>query len=1194
MQSVLKWLSALAVAVLPASVNAWPQEFLDGPQVKGQFTRAFGLNPDRMRQVWSSNDVVAVEQITCSSPAGVVWPGEEPEFTLQITNKTGNAVDLKGRALVVQYEITTLSAEDVFDIGLKKLADCGEVPVSVSLPAHGWQNVKVRPPVPSRNGGYLMFLEIPGHDKILAAAFVRTFKPEQKQRQFFRLTLDTNEPVLLSRIGATLNRINTPYRTTTDDDFGAWYADFSVQLRNLKDHHLPACLEFGAGKFNHPNQPLGMPRPFLSKNNEIMDGGTDLAWLPSYDPDFKKFVKRLVTEWGWPKGPVNAVKLWNEPWNGGSISGWGADDERYRQIYTVMCEAVEEAEKESGVKVLVGGCDSSSNTLDKLFADGTDKFLPRLDFMSIHYQGINPNTTIKRFVNKKPNRVLVWDTESWIANSDDRVAGVLSAMCSFGQDRVVGIVSDNVIAGVRDRDILVGEGKKERRHIVQTWSVGAAVGAFQHFVGERPFRELLFKNGLPTVMCFDGENGNEEEGTVVVLGDIGSIFGHNQVALRTCRSLAEVQAKEELRRKTKELPEASPERQKLAQRIAAPMPFSGCSMTIKADPRYSLYDFYGNIVPATESQIAIPLDARGFYLRGDGKPGSHGALIAALRGAQIQGISPVAVVARDMQAEIGRNPTIQLELSNVLNRPVKAAISVSAEGLTLQAPASVEILPYQTLTLPVQVTGGAARPDNLYPMRLVLDCGPDGKVIHEENMRVNVIHHMTAQIDGNLDEWKNAIPQIINFSGKQSATLTEKAWRPYEHFDESDTQGLAAGYLAYDENNFYFAAKVSDKTHGPGMPRFADPRHWDDYFYPEVVYKKDPGKTTAHHEVHVDNSPTGKAWEPAAQRMELDLDLPQERMVSLMLADSDQPLARRVVDYTVTDRDSGKELARTRAQDAYNSLWVRMKLNGKIRIAISSPMWLRASLSALAVDPLPTEFADMAGAVLPVDKVTRDKFSGVYGKELLLLPGRAAAGDIKFAWNDHVARTEYRWPEGVSRYSYRMSPILPFNGDNLQIAFNVLPDDRKDMLPAPPGTFNGYIDYQTVDYEYALNVVADQWGGGTEIWRLAYPGMPRKHFYPRQPMSPADGPAKGARMITVYQNGTRVTECAIPWPEIPDVKVALDAGKTIKFSFKANDTDSSACLELSRERSVSRRTDNAMHPDWAEHWSVETEFSFEK
>jgi hypothetical protein len=105
--------------------------------------------------------------------------------------------------------------------------------------------------------------------------------------------------------------------------------------------------------------------------------------------------------------------------------------------------------------------------------------------------------------------------------------------------------------------------------------------------------------------------------------------------------------------------------------------------------------------------------------------------------------------------------------------------------------------------------------------------------------------------------------------------------------------------------------------------------------------------------------------------------------------------------------------------------------------------------------------------------------------------------------------------------------------------------------------------------------------------------MPNKHFYPRQLPSPFDGPVKNGNLAVTRDGNTRITECAIPWSEIPGVKKRLDAGQTIKFTFRVNDNTGVGCMELTKNRSVARRN-LSFKPDWIEHWANEVEFGFEK
>jgi hypothetical protein len=192
---------------------------------------------------------------------------------------------------------------------------------------------------------------------------------------------------------------------------------------------------------------------------------------------------------------------------------------------------------------------------------------------------------------------------------------------------------------------------------------------------------------------------------------------------------------------------------------------------------------------------------------------------------------------------------------------------------------------------------------------------------------------------------------------------------------------------------------------------------------------------------------------------------------------------------------------------------------------------------------------------------------------------------------------ELIWPEGVRRYSYRRDPDLPAgnapNHDNIQIAFNVVPEAEKPWAPCPPGTMPKYTGYWDTDYEYALNPVAETYGGGTEIWPLRRPDLPNKHYYPRQPKAPGEGPVRDGKLVIRQEGNTRTTECALPWRETPHVRQALDEGRTIKFSFRVNDNAGVGCMELSRGRSVAKRN-GSFKVDWVEHWANEVGFGFEE
>jgi hypothetical protein len=63
---------------------------------------------------------------------------------------------------------------------------------------------------------------------------------------------------------------------------------------------------------------------------------------------------------------------------------------------------------------------------------------------------------------------------------------------------------------------------------------------------------------------------------------------------------------------------------------------------------------------------------------------------------------------------------------------------------------------------------------------------------------------------------------------------------------------------------------------------------------------------------------------------------------------------------------------------------------------------------------------------------------------------------------------------------------------------------------------------------------------------------------------------------------------------LSQVKAAIDAGKTIKFSYRVNSKyQPGICMELSKNRSVAK-INGSFHVDWTEHWANELEFAAEK
>ena len=1096
-------LSAAALLTCAAKV---PTAAAGGRPTRDDYQNAWSLRAEDFGRDYRSDGELRVEQIAGPS-CNIVYQGDEVRATVCFRNETQGALSVRGRFLLVPYTYVT-RGDDVFDLGLSCQAEHPFGEVCLELLARGTSSREIVLPFSAAYGTCALLFEC-GEEKrrLFVGSFSRIIKADIKPGLAeYRICMDQDDPEVIARLHTPANRVGVPFIPSDDPACEAEYARIGEKLRAIHATGYPICVEFGAGPDHGRYQPLGRKRPHLGDDGVMLDTKSDMVWLPSYDAEFGSRVKKLVKEFGYPKGPVNALMLWNEPWAGISISGWGADDLRYREIYMVMCEAAEEAMSEDpSIHVLLGGADSSSNTFDKLFGDGKMTFLKWMDFMSLHYQGLEPsNPRFLRDRVHKNGRTRFWDTESWVANSPDRVPSVLAAMLAAGHDRLVGIQGNAVVASPISSVVDRPDGRKERIRLFNAWPVAPALAAFQHFIGNRKFNGVVWA-GLPWLYEFQGEASDDL--TYVVCGDIGpAIDGRNRIgeaAFWTVRSKGEA--------------------------------LRG-TMTLASGEGVVWYDACGNVLERGEAgkPFAVKLDDNGTYLKSDGTPGSAARLKAAVRSARIDGLPVVAPALRDATAPIKQGTSFGLELRNLTNRKIAGGVKVESPGLTLDVPSRVTIEPGETKSVSAVVRSGEEREDNTYPFKLtfVPDDGPVQTIV--EKLHCNVIGRTRA------------IPQVVE-SGAGGATMMEKAWLPMVKLAEASAdEGLrkAIVWLTADDGNFYFSARVKDTTPDAGMKRFAT-RDEDADFYPEESIELDAQKT-------VSTLFRNGAWTSRVNKMAFDVDFRGD--VALEFTDDDSMLRRTL---RISVNGKADVLRPFQPQSRFT-----FAADGKAHVEIETMNWLKPQLVAITLGATRLAASDSA--------------------------------DPRIQWVDHVERIVHRWPDGVRRYSYRRRPELPCgqNHDNIQIAFNVLPDDAKPWYPAAPGMFKGYSSYWDSDYVFDLNPVAPEYGGGTEVWRERAPNLPNKHYFPHAANGPGEGAVTTAKLEVRREGDELVYTATIPFAEMPEVGEARCAGRPVKFSCRINDNAGGAISELAYRRSVSRRN-LSFKPDWAEHWSNELLFNWE-
>ena len=999
---------------------------------------------------------LAVHQTACSLPANVLYPGETVTFTYQIENQAEQPIAATAKAELYTYR-TADDPQDSFQLWCEEARLLNSAAVDLAVPAKGAATVQVTPKMPDACGAYVLIFDIPERGRVMASAFIRAPQPAAGRVQNPAYALDINPWRMVPEVFALWKRLGVKGTRCEWGAGPAWQdakqlAEFDRQIQGLWDNEITLMLTVSDGGLKQP-LPHGPGRPWLNDQDEMLPiQQCDMAAMPETDPEFRKWCADICTRYGWPKGPVNAMELWNEPWEGISISGWGADLPRYREMYTAMAQGVEDARRDAGCKVLIGGACSSMNTEDKLFSDGRDTFLKWLDFSSIHYQPMCPwPALVEEWVNRKsdfgPTRA--WDTESWFANVEGKVLTAIASMRASGLERTAGVLHDAVY-DVDEFNVKDAAGKDtgQRLRTCHVLAPGIGVTATQAFIGQRAFKEILFPNGLPWVYVFDGlpepQTGaaRPEDGTVVVIGDIGSCHERRNLKFNSVLGLSARHRTDELQAELVKLPPGSKERQPLEKKLLGAKVLDDGRMVIKVAGSARLYDCLGNEIKASGGELVVPLNGLAYALRTDGSAGAMAKLLDAVRAADISGYEPVEIKVHDLLQRVEQKPALRVTLTNVLNREVKGSLNAIADGLTFATPGQeLTLKPHETRDIEVAVADGKASPANSYPCTIAFDAAKAGIVRHVETMHANLIAKRSIVVDGDLKDWDGALPQTVTADASLQSSLTEKAWLPFMPFEEKVGRGVATGYLAADDHFFYFAAKIADDTPYDGNVRF-ETRDDDQYYYPEVSYE-----------------------------------------------------------------------------------------------------------------------------------VQKDKD----GKE--------------------TSRKEMRWPAGVRRYTYRRGPDIPSGDgtDNVQIAFGVAGPGTAGVLACPPGAMPGFVSSKVTDYEFALNQVAAKWGGGTEIWRLLAPGTPRKHFYPRQPKADNDGgPVKDGKLVMKRDGNTRIVETAIPWTELTEVKKRLDAGQSVRFTFRVNNNGGVAALELNANRSVSRTNTYALHDLWSQSWEPQTEFALEK
>jgi hypothetical protein len=668
-------------------------------------------------------------------------------------------------------------------------------PATVELP---------KVPIPERFGTYVLIL-LRGagkakEDRVLLGSVARI--PAARKDA----TAD-NTPVFgegqrslfaeLGRMGVRCVRTEISWRGADAKDYD--WKEYDALVAKLKAAGMRAMFTLGgvgSQRYGIPtsNQPIpGAVLPDWDGNPYW--GNADWGCAPEHFPVYEEWVRAFCARyWEDGNGALWGVENYNEPWEGGGISGYARDCISYRDWQRHLARAARAVSPE----IKVCAASSIMNTEDKFFSEGPDdkgtyEFDDYLDVFTDHY--VTPSMSYGPMVAAKHGKYSI-ENETWLAINEYILPQVMCQWLASGQ-RAVACWHPSVLFDTAGAGPDVG----------YPTTVPLATAVFNHFVTGLRFKRLVFQEHLPWLFQF-GEDA-DPNGVCILLGQLVTRQGPT--------------------------PQDNPKGRLWAQVDAV----DGGTITLdNADGALRFYDGAANEVFQGEKKVTLPLNLQPFYVQAKNGP----KLIAErFRAGRMEGKYPAEILPRDFTQRLGDpNLTLRVELANRLNRPITGKLNVQApEGFTLaENDLAVTLQAGERKAVPVRFATVAENPDNQYPFGFVFDTDA-GRCAYAEVLHATVAVKRTPKIDGDLGDW-DGIPGVLVSGAVKGVDPDELARRPWLRLLELPKGSLFAEVkLAWDAENLYVAARVNDSTPQTDKVRM-EGRDEESYFHSAESDQQEP------------------------------------------------------------------------------------------------------------------------------------------------------------------------------------------------------------------------------------------------------------------------------------------------------------------------------------------------------------------
>lgn len=673
-------------------------------------------------------------------------------------------------------------------------------------------------PVPERFGTYcLILLKGEGkrkEDRILVGSVARLLEtradavventPIFGEGQIFSgFKTKSEASKAYQRMGIRGVRCEISWRGPRDDGSYDW-SEYDALVADLKAGGIRAMFTLGGVTSTRYGIPtIHQPTPAAVDPNwdgSPYGGRADWGCAPKHFAEYGEWIKAFSERyWEGGKGALWGFENFNEPWEGGGISGYARDCVSYRDWQRYLARAAHSVSKD----IRICAASSIMNTEDKFFsegprADGTHEFDEFLDVFTDHY--VPPNNAYGPMVAKKHGKFSV-ENETWLVISEYLLPQIMCQWMAAGQQAVSPWHPTVLFQG--------GAGCPQNFHCPST--VPVATAAFNHFVTGLRFEKLAFRDHLPWLFQFGSDD--DPDGVCVLFGQLLTRGGPT--------------------------PQDQPEGRLWAQVDAV----DGGTITLdNADGALRFYDVAGNEIHQGTKAVILDLGILPAYIQSPKGP----ALVAErVRTGTIKDKYPAEILPRDFTRRItDKELFLQVELANRLNRPITGRLTVKPpDGFEVANQGeAVTVAAGETKAVAIRFSKVAEDASNQYPFEFVFDTDA-GRCAYRETLNVCIAAKGGRTIDGDLSDWAD-VPGVTLVGKDKQISADELARKPWLRLLEDLPQGalIAEIKLAWDENFVYVAARVNDDSPQMDKPRM-EGRDEDAYFHSAASDNEEPWKS---------------------------------------------------------------------------------------------------------------------------------------------------------------------------------------------------------------------------------------------------------------------------------------------------------------------------------------------------------------